>query len=128
MIIVEVVAAVQVVKMEVDRGDGKAPEGLNVSKHAVKKLLYEEVKEVAIETRTGNTGGEEDKAENEEMKGEEKEKKEIAWNRLRNNSTLTDLIICIILNGRVMRQSVSWKKGRSGVSRLTIIGQPKARC
>jgi len=36
MAIVDVVPAVLVVKMEVDRGKGKAPEGLNVSKHAVK--------------------------------------------------------------------------------------------
>jgi len=33
---VDVVPAVPVVKMEVDRGDGKTPEGLNVSKYAVK--------------------------------------------------------------------------------------------
>jgi len=65
MAIVDVVPAVPVVKMEVDRVEGKAPEGLNVTKHAVKKLSYEEVKRVAKEMRTGNAGCEEDKEENE---------------------------------------------------------------
>jgi len=41
MATVEVVPAVPVIKMEVDRGDGKAPEGLNVSKLAIKNLSYE---------------------------------------------------------------------------------------
>jgi len=99
---VEVVPAVPVVRMEVDRGEGKAPEGLNVSKHAVKKLSYEEIKKIAKKMRTGNAGCEKDKEENEEMEGEEEEEKEIAWNRLCDNRTLTGLIICIMLNGRAM--------------------------
>jgi len=102
MATVDVVLAVPVFKMEVDRGEGKAPEGLNVSKHAVKKLSYEEVKRVVKEIRTGNAGCEEDIEENEEMRNEEEEEKEIAWNRPCDNRTLTDLIICIMLNGRVM--------------------------
>jgi len=109
---VEVVPAVPVVKMEVDQGDGKAPEGLNVSKHAVKKLSYEEVKRVAKEMRTGNAGCEEDEEENEEMKGEEEEEKEITWNRPCDNRTLTDLIICIILNGRVITAISELEKGK----------------
>jgi len=112
MATVEVVPAVPVVKMEVDRGEGKAPEGLNVSKHAVKKLSYEEVKRVAKEMRTGNTGFEEDEEENEEMKEEEEEEKEISWNRPCDNRTLTDLIICIILNGRVMWAISELEKGK----------------
>jgi len=80
MATVDMVPAVPVVKMEVDRGKGKAPEGLNVSKYAVKKLSYEEVKKVAKKIRTGNAGCEENKEENEEMRGEEEEEKEIAWN------------------------------------------------
>ena len=76
----EVVPTVPVIKMEVDRGDGKAPEGLNVSKHAVKKLSYKEVKKIAKEMWTGNAGCEEDKEKNKEMEGEEEEEKEIAWN------------------------------------------------
>jgi len=36
------------------------------------------------------------------MRGEEEEEKEIVWNRPCDNRTLTDLIICIILNGSVM--------------------------
>jgi len=102
MATVEVVPAVPVVRMEVDRGEGKAPEGLNVSKHAVKELSYEEVKKIAKEMRTGNAGCEGDKEENEEMREEEEKEKEIAWNRPCDNRTLTDLIICILLNGRVM--------------------------
>jgi len=102
MATVDVVPAVPVVKMEVDRGEGKAPEGLNVSKHTVKRMSYEEVKKVAKEIRTGNARCEEDREENEEMKGEEEEEKEIAWNQPCDNRTLTDLIICIMLNGRVM--------------------------
>jgi len=112
MATVEVVPAVPVVKMEVDRGDGKALEGLNVSKHAIKKLSYEEVKRVAKEIRTGNAGCEEDEEENEEMKGEEEEEKEIAWNRPCNIRTLTDLIICIMLNGRVMTAISELEKGK----------------
>ena len=77
MATVDVVPAVPVVKMEADRGDGKAPEGLNVSKHAIKKLSYEEVKKIAKEMRMGNAGCEEDKDKNEEMRREEEEKKEI---------------------------------------------------
>jgi len=103
MAIVDVVPAVPVVKMEVDRGEGKAPEGLNVSKHAVKELTFEEVKKMDKGMRTGNAECEEDQKENAEMKSEEEEKKEIAWNRACDNRTLTDLIICIMLNGRVMR-------------------------
>jgi len=103
MAILYVVPAVPVVKMEVDRGEGKVLEGLNVSKQRVKKLSYEEVRKVAKEMRTGNARCEEEKEENEEMgREEEEEKKEIAWNRPCNNKTLTDLIICIMLNGRVM--------------------------
>jgi len=109
---VDVVPAVPVVKMEVDRGEGKAPEGLNVNKHTVKKLSYEEVKRVAKEMRTGNAGYEEDKKENEEMEDEEQEEKEIAWNRPCDNRTLTDLIICIILNGRVMTAISELEKGK----------------
>jgi len=112
MATVEVVPAAPVVKMEVDRGEGKAPEGLNVSKHAVKRLSYEEVKKVAKEMRTGNAGCEEDEEENEEMKGEEEEEKEIAWNRPCDNRTLTDLIICIMLNGRVMTAISELEKGK----------------
>jgi len=112
MATVEVVPAVPVVKMRVDRGEGKAPERLNVSKHAVKKLTYEEVKRVVKEMRTGNAGCEEDEEENEEMKGEEEEEKEIAWNRPCDNRTLTDLIICIILNGRVMTAISELEKGK----------------
>ena len=80
MATVDIAPAVPVVKLEVDRGKGKAPKGLNISKHAIKKLSYEEVKRVAKEMRTGNAGCEEDKEENEEMRGEEEEEKEIAWN------------------------------------------------
>ena len=109
---VEVVPAVHVVKMEVDRGEEKAPEGLNVSKHAVKKLMYEEVEKIAKEMRTGNAGCEVDKKENEEMREDEVEEKEIAWNRPCNNRTLTDLIICIILNGRVMAAIRELEKGQ----------------
>jgi len=36
------------------------------------------------------------------MEGEEEEKKEIAWNRQCENRPLIDLIICIVLNVRVM--------------------------
>ena len=78
MATVDVVPAVPVVKMEVDRDEGKAPEGLNVSKHAVKKLSYKEVKRVAKEMRMGNAGCEEDIEENEEMRGEKEKEKEIA--------------------------------------------------
>ena len=99
---VEVVPAVPIVKMEIARSEGKVPEGLNVSKHAIKKLSYEEVKKVTKEMRIGNAGCEEDREENEEMGNEEEEEKEIAWNRPCDNRTLTDLIICIILNGRMM--------------------------
>jgi len=81
MATVDVVPVVPVVKMEVNRGEGKALEGLNISKHAIKKLLYEEVKEVAKEIRTGNVGCEEEKEENEGIKGEEEEQKEIVWDR-----------------------------------------------
>jgi len=112
IVTVDVVPAVPGVKMKVDRGEGKAPEGLNVSKHAVKKLSYEEVKKVAKEMRTGNTGYEEDKEDNEEMEDEEEEEKDIAWNRPCNNRTLTDLIICIILNGRVMTAISELEKGK----------------
>jgi len=112
MATVEVVPAVPVVKMEVDRGEEKAPEGLKVSKHKVKKLSYEEVKRVAKEMKTGNGGCEEDEEENEEMKGEEEEEKEIAWNRPCHNRTLTDLIICIMLNGRVMTAISQLEKGK----------------
>jgi len=112
MATVEVVPAVPVVKMEVDRGEGKAPEGLNVSKHAVKKLSYEEVKKIAKEMRTGNAGCEEDKEENEEMREKGEEEKEIAWNRPCDNRTLTDLIICIMLNGRVMSAISELEKGK----------------
>jgi len=112
MATVDVVPAVPVVKMEVDRGEGKAPEGLNVSKHAVKKLSYDEVKKVAKEMRTGNAGCEEDEEENEEMKGEQEEEREIAWNRPCDNRTLTDLIICIMLNGRVMTAISELEKGK----------------
>jgi len=108
----EVVPAVPVVKMKVDRGEGKAPEGLNVSKHAVKKLSYDEVKRVAKEMRTGNAGCEEDKEEHEEMEGEEEEEKEIARNRPCDNRTLTDLIICIMLHGRVMTAISELEKGK----------------
>jgi len=59
--IVDVVLVVLVVKMKVDRGNGKAPGGLNVSKHAVKKLSYKEVKKIAKEMRTGKAGYEEDR-------------------------------------------------------------------
>jgi len=81
MATVDVVPAVPVVKMEVDRGEGKAPERLNVSKHAIKELSYEEVKSIAKEMKTGNVGCEEDREENEEMGNEEEEEKEIVWNR-----------------------------------------------
>jgi len=53
MAIVNVVPAVPIVKMEVDRGEEKAREGLNVSKHVVKKLSYEEVKKITKEMKTG---------------------------------------------------------------------------
>jgi len=112
MATVEVVPAAPVVKMEVDRGERKAPEELNVSKHAVKNLSYEEVKRVAKEMRMGNAGCEEDKEENEGMRGEEEEEKEIAWNQLCDNRTLADLIICIILNGRVMSAISELEKGK----------------
>ena len=112
MATVDVVPAVPVVKMEVDRSKGKAPEGLNVSKHTVKKLSLEEVKKSAKEMRTGNAGCEEDKEEKEEMKGEEEEEKEIAGNRRCDNKTLTDLIICIMLNGRVMTAISELEKGK----------------
>jgi len=78
MATVDVVYAVPVVKMEVDQGERKAPEGLNGTKHGVRKLSYEEFKRVAKEMRTGNVGCEEDKEENEEMRGEEEVEKEIA--------------------------------------------------
>jgi len=110
MAIADVVPAVPVVRMEVDRGEGKAPEGLNVSKHVVKELSYEEVKKIAKEMRTGNVGCEEDKEENKEMR--EEEEKEIAWNRPCDNRTLTDLIICIMLNGRVMTAISELEKGK----------------
>jgi len=108
----DVVPAVPVVKEEVDRGEGKTPEGLNVNKHAVKKLSYEEVKRVAKEMRTGNVRCEEDKEENEEMRGEEEEEKEIAWNRPCDNRILTDVIICIMLNRRVMTAISKLEKGK----------------
>ena len=112
MATVEVVPTVPVVRMEVDRGESKATEGLNVSKHAVKKLSYEEVKKIAKLIRTGNAGCEEDKEENEEMREEEEEEKEIAWNRPCENRTLLDLIICIMLNGSVMIAIRKLKKGK----------------
>jgi len=112
MATVDVVPAVPIVKMEVDRGEEKAPEGLNVSKHAVKKLSYEEVKRVTKEMRTGNAACKEDEEENEEMKEEEEEEKEIEWNRPCDNRTLTGLIICIMLNGRVMTANSELEKGK----------------
>jgi len=112
MATVDVLPAVPVVKMEVDRGKGIAPEGLNVSKHAVKKLLYKEIKKVAREMRTGNAGCEEDKEDNEEMEDEEEEEKEIAWNRPCDNRTLTDVIICIMFNGSVMTAIRELEKGK----------------
>jgi len=108
----DMVPAVPIIRMEVDRGEGKIPEGLNVSKHAVKRLSYEEVKKVSKEMRTGNARCEEDREENEEMKGEEEEEKEIMWNRPCDNRTLTDLIICIMLNGRVMTAISELEKGK----------------
>jgi len=102
MATVDVVPAVPVVKMEVVRCEGKAPQGLNISKHAVKKLSYEEVKRVAKEMRTGNAGCEKGKEENQEIRGGEEEEKDIAWNQPCDNRTLPDLIICIMLNGSVM--------------------------
>ena len=62
--------------------------------------------------RTGNAGCEEDKEENEEIKGEEEEEKEIIWNRPCDNRTLTDLIIYIMLNGRVMTAISELEKGK----------------
>jgi len=112
MATVDVVPAVPVIRMAVDRGEGKAPEGLNVSKHAIKKLSYEEVKKAAKEMRTGNAGCERDEEENEEMREEEEEEKEIAWNRPCDNRTLADLIICIMLNGRVMSAISELEKGK----------------
>jgi len=113
MATVDVVPAVPVVKMEVDRGEGKTPEGLNVTKHGVKKLSYEEVKRVCKEMRIGNAGRcEEDEEENEEMKEEEEQEKEIAWYRPCDNRTLTDLIICIMLNIRVMTVISELEKGK----------------
>ena len=109
---VEVVPTVLVVKMEVDRSEGKVPEGLNVSKDTFKKLSYKEVKRVAKEMRMWNAGYEEDKEENEEMRGEEEEEKEIAWNRPCDNRTLTDFIICIMLNRRVMSAISKLEKGK----------------
>jgi len=109
---VDMVSPVPVIRMEVDRGEGKIPEGLNVSKHEVKKLSYEEVKKIAKDMRTGNAGCEEDKEENEEMREEEEEEKEIAWNRPYDNRTLTYLIICIMLNGRVMTAFSELEKGK----------------
>jgi len=62
--------------------------------------------------RTGNGGCDEDKEDNEEMEDEEEEEKEIAWNRPCDNRTLTDLIICIMLNGRVMTAISELEKGK----------------
>jgi len=112
MAMVEVVPTVLVVKIEIDRGEEKAPEGLNVSKHTVKKLLYQEVKKIAKEMRMGNAGCKEDREENEEMRSEEEKEKEIAWNQPYNNRTLTDLIICIMLNERVMAAISELEKGK----------------
>jgi len=66
-VIVNVVLAVRVVKMEVDRGEGKILEGLNVSKHVIKELTYKEVKKMAKEIRTGNVECEDDQEKTEEM-------------------------------------------------------------
>jgi len=55
---------VPVVKIAIDRGDGKTPKALNISKHTVKKLLYKEVKKITKEMRTSNKGYEEDTKEN----------------------------------------------------------------
>ena len=85
---------------------------MNVSRYTVKKLSYEEVKKVAKEMRTGNSGHEVDKEENEEMREEKEEEKEIAWNRPSDNRTFTDLIICIMLNGRVMTAISELEKGK----------------
>jgi len=46
------------------------------------------------------------------MREEEEEEKEIAWNRPCDNRTLTDLIICIMLNGRVMSAISELEKGK----------------
>jgi len=67
---------------------------------------------IAKEMRTGNMGSEEAKEENEEMKGEEEEEKEIAWNRPCDNRTLIDFIICFMLNGRVMSAISELEKGK----------------
>jgi len=75
-------------------------------------LSLEEVKKIAKEMRTGNAGCEEDEEENEEMGEEEEEEKEIAWNRPCDNRTLADLIICIMLNGRVMSAISELEKGK----------------
>lgn len=98
----DMVSMVLVIKIEVDRGNGRKPYSLNVSKHAVKELTYEEIKEMAKEMRIGNAGYKEHQVKNKAMEGEEEEKKKIAWNHPCDNRTLTDLIICIILNRRVM--------------------------
>jgi len=46
------------------------------------------------------------------MRGEEEEEKEIAWNPPCDNKTLTDLIIYIILNGRVMTAISELEQGK----------------
>jgi len=61
---------------------------------------------------TGNVGCEKDREENEEMGNEEEKEKEITWNRPCDNRTLTDLIICIMLNGRVMSAISKLEKGK----------------
>jgi len=108
---VEVVSAGPVVKIEVDRSEGKVLEGLNVSKHAVKKLSYETVKRI-IKMRISNAGCKEDREENEELRGKEEEEKEIAWNRPCDNTTWTDLSICIMLNRRVIAAISKLEKGK----------------
>jgi len=46
------------------------------------------------------------------MEGEEEEEKEIAWNRPCDKRTLTDLIICIMLNGKVITAISELEKGK----------------
>lgn len=57
---VDEVPAVLVAKMEINRGNGRKPDTLNVSKYILKELTFDEVKNMAKEMRTGNSRYEED--------------------------------------------------------------------
>jgi len=57
---VDVGPKVPAVKMDIDKGNKKKSEGMNISKNAIREQTLDKVKRMAKEMRTGNTGCEED--------------------------------------------------------------------